>query len=141
MNPADLPLDLAEPSAAAADETAAEPAAPRPARRRVPAGVGQVHQRSYRPIDGDADLVDQVIAFLARHRPELADVAREVEGELREQFGGGDHYVRAPDASGGVARVLEAFNGRNVSEVARELGISRATVYRRLRQAGRKRNP
>lgn len=138
MHPADLPLDLAEPSEAIAAAPAAEPPAPRPARRRVPAGVGQVQQRSYRPIDGDADLVDQVIAFLARHRPELAEVAREVEAELRAEFGGGDHYVRAPDTSEGVARVLEAFNGRNASEVARELGISRATVYRRLRQAGRK---
>lgn len=140
MHPADLPLDLAEPAEAPAAEVAAEPPAPRPARRRVPAGVGQVQQRSYRPIDGDADLVDQVIAFLSRHRPELADVAREVEGELREQFGGGDHYVRASaiprDAR--MDAVLSAFNGCNVSEVARELGISRATVYRRLRQAGKR---
>lgn len=140
MHPADFPLDLAEPSEAIAAEPAAEPPAPRPSRRRVPAGVGQVQQRSYRPIDGDADLVDQMIAFLARHRPELAEVAREVEAELRAEFGGGGHYVRSTlvphDAR--TDAVLSAFNGCNVSEVARELGISRATVYRRLRQAGQR---
>ena len=32
--------------------------------------------------------------------------------------------------------VLAHFNGRNVSEVARKLDISRATVYRMLRVAG-----
>jgi len=35
-------------------------------------------------------------------------------------------------------KVLALFNGRNAREVARRLGISRATVYRALKQAGRR---
>lgn len=114
----------------------------KPPRVRVPPGTVLPQQRSYRPIAGDADLVDQVIAFLARHRPELAEAVKLAEPALRAEFGGGDHYVHARSAddraAASVAAVLGVFSGRNVSEVARELGISRATVYRRLRQAGKR---
>ena len=37
-----------------------------------------------------------------------------------------------------TAEVLRVFNGRNAAEVARRLGIGRATVYRIIKQEGSK---
>jgi hypothetical protein len=116
-------------------------AAPSAIAENRPAKVGgRASQRGYIPMEAGADLVDRIVAFLAAHRPELATIARGVEAQLRAEFGGGDHYVRAVQVPRDqrVDQVLSAFNGRNCSEVARELGISRVTVWRRLRQAGKR---
>jgi Mor family transcriptional regulator len=57
---------------------------------------------------------------------------------VREEFAGQDAYIPArPAASEQLAQsVLSLFNGRNATEVGRRLKISRATVYRKLKQAG-----
>jgi DNA-binding NtrC family response regulator len=58
---------------------------------------------------------------------------------LRSHFKGNTYYVAATeptDSAAAARQVLAKFNGRNPREVARELGVSRATVYRRLKQPG-----
>lgn len=86
------------------------------------------------------DLVDRIFELLAEEVPELgADVLAEAKLGVRAEFGSSLGYIR----SGHEARrqelarmILALFNGRNASEVARELDISRATVYRFLKQPG-----
>lgn len=88
----------------------------------------------------EPDLVDRVWDYLLRSLPELAPREAAIKAELRSEFGGLQTYVRVrdarpPDVSEAVGRL---YNGRNASEVARVLGISRASVYRHVKQAGRR---
>lgn len=88
----------------------------------------------------DPDLVDRIFEYLLAEFPQLAgprlDDARKA---VREEFAGREVYIPHRAASEQqvlVRSVLEYFNGRNAAEVGRRLGISRATVYRLLKQAG-----
>lgn len=89
----------------------------------------------------DADLVDRIFAFILAEFPEIdRSNLREAELAIREEFGGNpDNYVRTAHALRRrqlAHQVLALFNGRNASEVAQRLGISRPTVYRILKQPG-----
>lgn len=89
--------------------------------------------------NADTDFVCSALDLLARSGL-LSDEARpEADKALRQHFKGSTYYVAASapgDVSTAVRDVLSRFNGRNPREVARELGVSRATVYRRLKQPG-----
>lgn len=88
----------------------------------------------------EADLVDRIFDYIVEQLPELKGRATEVKDAVRAEFAGEKVWVtkRSADERQRIAQqTLEFFNGRNVSEVARRLQISRATVYRLLRQAGR----
>lgn len=94
-------------------------------------------------LQDEPDLVDRIFAFLAEIRPEMfgpgANLAQ-AKRAVREEFGGFTAYVRSckrERSSELAAEVLQHFNGRNASEVARRLRISRATVYRCIKQPGR----
>ena len=76
--------------------------------------------------------------------PQLVGLSGEriaaLKGAVREEFKGQRVYVATHSETARAAmaqRVLALFNGRNATEVARELGISRPTVYRMLKQPGR----
>jgi transcriptional regulator of acetoin/glycerol metabolism len=59
---------------------------------------------------------------------------------VRAEFAGEGGYIgkRSPEERARLqADVLTLFNGRNATEVARRLGISRPTVYRYLKQPWR----
>lgn len=88
------------------------------------------------------DLVDRMFEYLIELLPELrgsaASVER-VEQQLRKEFAGQDVYIpvrSSVDKAEERREVLRLWNGRNASSVARMLGISRATVYRHLKQPG-----
>ncbi|MDC2858597.1 helix-turn-helix domain-containing protein [Delftia sp. DT-2] len=88
------------------------------------------------------DLVDRMFDYLVELLPELrgSPAAMErVQLQLRREFAGQDAYIPAR-SSGDKAeerrQVLRLWNGRNATAVARTLGISRATVYRHLKQPG-----
>lgn len=90
------------------------------------------------------DIVDRIFDYVVEQIPELAERRRMVERAIRDEFGTMRGYVRrhtgeqqafALTLSTEVGRL---FNGRNASEVARVLQISRATVYRLLKQPGRR---
>ncbi len=88
----------------------------------------------------DGDLVDRVFDYLVILRPELKSDTQglaEMKRAVRHEFGEDRSYVRGRDTGSRLAmQVLNLFNGRNATEVARVLGISRATVYRVLKQPG-----
>ncbi|MGK2897216.1 MAG: hypothetical protein ACSLE9_00815 [Burkholderiaceae bacterium] len=95
----------------------------------------------------DPDLVDRIFEYIVQLLPELAGRHLDVKRAIRDEFAservyvrraGGERSRRSADEPHPLAgEVLRMFNGRNATEVARELRISRATVYRLLKQPGR----
>ncbi|MDR6728925.1 Mor transcription activator family protein [Delftia lacustris] len=92
--------------------------------------------------DFSPDLVDRMFDYLVELVPELrgspATVER-VQQQLRREFAGQEAYIpaRSPVDKAEMRRqVLRLWNGRNATAVARTLGISRASVYRHLKQPG-----
>lgn len=100
-----------------------------------PAAAGSA--RSAPPWD-DPDFVDVVFEYLLAEFPQIAgpDFAR-VKTAVRDTFANERVYIRSRNRSTTAADVLALFNGRNAREVARSLNISRASVYRYLKQAGK----
>lgn len=92
----------------------------------------------------DPDLVDRIFEYLLAEFPQIA--GPKLEGSmraLRERFGAQEVYVRsqaAQDRRDQADAVLSLFNGRNATEVARRLNISRATVYRLIKQPAKKKS-
>lgn len=90
----------------------------------------------------EPDFVASLLDLLCAQKPELEEDRARLDGALRQHFGGDRYYVAArtpQQESDDTARtVLALFNGRNAREVARKLGIGRASVYRYLKQAGGK---
>lgn len=91
--------------------------------------------------DNEPDFVDRVFEYLLAEFPQLAGAPKlaQTERALRERFGARTVWVRsAAEAERAqlAESVLALFNGRNATEVARRLRISRATVYRYLKQPG-----
>jgi hypothetical protein len=120
------------------DAAAAQPVADRVTEvRKAGRAAGQAKQQTHHREAEEPDLVDKIVAFLSRVRPELKEQVQEVAQELRNEFGGRRHYLRSDTSSERVVAVMSAFNGRNATEVARELGISRAAVYRYIKRHGR----
>lgn len=79
--------------------------------------------------------------MLRREIPHLSNVdADDIGRVIRGEWGGERVYIPARTASNirlrRARQVLKLFNGRNATEVARQLQCSRATVYRALKQAG-----
>lgn len=95
-------------------------------------------------IQSEPDLVDRIFDYLLAEFPQIAGLPPEkidhTKAAVRSEFRGEECYIAARPTSARqqtVAQVLALFNGRNATEVARRLQISRATVYRVLKQPGR----
>ncbi|RZI94376.1 MAG: HTH domain-containing protein, partial [Rubrivivax sp.] len=86
-------------------------------------------------------LVDRIFDYVVELCPEIkADRVAELKQAARAEFSGERCYIneRSPtDRQQLVAEVLALFNGRNATEIARRLSISRSTVYRYIKQAGK----
>ena len=90
---------------------------------------------------GNPDLVDAIFAFIQAEFPDFAGRAAELKAEVRREFSGIEIYIPRRSAARReqlTKEVLTLFNGRNATEVARKLGLGRATVYRIIKQAGTK---
>lgn len=97
----------------------------------------------------DPDLVDRIFDYILSD-PVLAEAIRKgaqaektsvakLKTAVRAEFRGEECYIAGRPATARqelVAQVLALFNGRNATEVARRLGIHKATVYRALKQPG-----
>lgn len=90
-------------------------------------------------IQAEPDLVDRIFDYLLAEFPAIAGHADKLKRAVRSEFRGEECYIAgrpATERQQQVAQVLALFNGRNASEVARRLGISRVTVWRMLKQSG-----
>lgn len=87
------------------------------------------------------DLVDAIFQYLGEEFPQLSARLGVLKEEVRHEFSGIEIYIPRRSAARReqlTREVLTLFNGRNASEVARKLGLGRATVYRIIKQAGTK---
>lgn len=62
-----------------------------------------------------------------------ARIAEAMFEGMRERIGGREVYIPAPDLTKRNAEIRRSFNGRNLDDVMRAFGVSRATVYRACR--------
>lgn len=88
----------------------------------------------------EPDLVDRIFDYLLSEFPQLAGDAasvRRAKNAVRAEFAGEEAYIQKRNGKDVASEVLRLFNGRNATEVARRLGIHRATVYRYLKQPGK----
>lgn len=96
-------------------------------------------------IRSDPDLVDRIFDYILSD-PVMAvamsgmqnrqtDPVAELKAAVRHEFSGERFTISSRNAIAG--QVLALFNGRNATEVARRLNISRATVYRHIKQPGK----
>ena len=98
-----------------------------------------------RMLSTEPDLVDRIFDYIFSD-PALANALKGMQAEaipvagikaaVRAEFRGEACYIAGSRVS--TADVLALFNGRNATEVARRLGISRSSVYRHLKQPGGK---
>lgn len=128
------------PTTPAAPTDKADSPAPGSARVHVPVQI-QPAPRTRTPEDGGADFVDHVFAYLLAEFPQIAGPRfANAKRAVREELAGERVYVATRGSAERQAlahEVLALFNGRNATEVARRLNISRATVYRLLKQPRR----
>lgn len=88
------------------------------------------------------DLVDRMFDYLVELVPEIQRTEsglERVQAALRKEFAGQEVYIPARSSVSKAEErraVLQLWNGRNATTIARTLGISRATVYRYLKQPG-----
>jgi Mor family transcriptional regulator len=87
----------------------------------------------------DRDLVDAIVEYISSEFPEMAAKVVELKVAVRAEFSGSFTYIprrSATERAKLVGDVMSLFNGRNAAEVARRLGIGRATVYRIIKTEG-----
>ncbi len=92
-------------------------------------------------LQAEPDLVDRIFDYIATQLPEIAPTMQQHKDAVRAEFRGEECYIASRPATvrqQTVAKVLTLFNGRNATEIARHLRISRATVYRVLKQPGKR---
>lgn len=94
------------------------------------------------------DFVEEIEAVIAKVTAEVvADSPHEIGPQIAIRVGqwmrtnmpGTAGYIGGQSAAARRARhdqVRRMFNGRNATEIARKIGISRATVYRILKTSG-----
>lgn len=106
-----------------------------------PAATAEPHVLSEK--FADPDIVDSLFAYLLDQVPAfrqaVGDRTDELKRMVRAEFGGERVTIlkrTAEERRALVSSVLALFNGRNATEVARQLNISRPSVYRYLKQAG-----
>ena len=96
-------------------------------------------------IESEPDLVDRIFDYIlsdpALAKAMLAMQSRnanpvaELKAAVRAEFRGEACYIAGRKVQ--ASDVLALFNGRNASEVARRLDVSKSTVYRHIKQPGK----
>ncbi len=90
-------------------------------------------------LQAEPDLVDRIFDYIMAELPEIAASVQKHKAAVRAEFKGETCYIAGKPATQRqeiVSNVLALFNGRNSTEVARRLQISRRTVYRIIKQPG-----
>ena len=94
-------------------------------------------------VQAEPDLVDRIFEYIFSDPALAAAIQKSTQADtsvdklktaVRAEFAGEREYITKRHSR--AKQVLSLFNGRNASEVARRLNISRATVYRIIKQPG-----
>ena len=88
----------------------------------------------------NVDLIDKIFEFIEIEFPEVRERAAVLKSLARQEFAGIETYIprRSHAERDNIVREVGVlFNGRNAIDVARQLNISRASVYRILKLSGR----
>jgi transcriptional regulator of acetoin/glycerol metabolism len=87
-----------------------------------------------------SDVIDSLMIRIRHIEPHItAEKALRLERELRLEFGGTVTRTRKRLSRDQLrVEVSRRFNGRNIQQVASELGVHRATIYRVLNSRPRK---
>jgi len=90
--------------------------------------------------ESSPDLIDLIFKYIEEEFPEVQDRISDLKPTIRKEFSGIETYIRQrsmTDRENQIREVMSLFNGRNATEVARRLNISRATVYRCIKTSAR----
>jgi len=141
---------------ASPDLFAAPDTSPKPTKRRTTDAAPAHHHHTpaglKKLVQDDPDLLDRIFDYLtsdAHLKQALqhlgpdgdngAELIEKIKANVRREFGGETAYIpkkpRTTDGQVKMQQVLALFNGRNATEVARRLQITRRTVYRYIKQA------
>lgn len=86
------------------------------------------------------DLLDLIFKYIEEEFPDMKDRVASLKNAARKEFSGMGTYIAqrpAAEREKTINEILKMFNGRNATEIARRLNISRATVYRIIKTAGK----
>lgn len=86
------------------------------------------------------DLLDLIFKYIEEEFPDMKDRVTSLKTAARKEFSGMGMYIAqrpAAEREKTINEILTLFNGRNATEIARRLNISRATVYRTIKTAGK----
>jgi Mor family transcriptional regulator len=85
-------------------------------------------------MNGNCDIIKRFIEILAEAQPGIGEITTcRIEQRLRHEFAGERFYIPKRVESLNVI-IEERFTGNNTDKIARELHISRRTVYRALKK-------
>jgi Mor family transcriptional regulator len=83
---------------------------------------------------------DVAVEIMSKWAKEVSkQLAAEIEQRLRSEMAGDRGYISSASTASREAKhelVRRMFNGRNATQIARELKMGRATVYRILKRPG-----
>ena len=81
------------------------------------------------------DIIRRFIELLAEVQPSFSEsAAADIECQLRHEYAGERVYIPKRDTNLRID-IAERFTGRNTEKLARELRVSKRTIYRTVRRA------
>ena len=85
-------------------------------------------------MNGHCDIIKRFIELLAEAQPGIGEIVTcKIERRLRHEFSGKRFYI--PKRAASLNQVIgKRFNGNNTDKIARDLHVSRRTVYRALKK-------
>lgn len=82
----------------------------------------------------EPDIIKRFIELLAEAQPSISEqITVDLERQLRHEYAGSRVYVHKRTEPVDVA-IAQRFNGRNVDKLAREMRVSRRTIYYALKK-------
>lgn len=81
-------------------------------------------------IQWERDIADVLRGALVHNEQLLGLLARSIVHGLREQLGGQELRIPAPDKTARNAAIRQEYNFRNVDELSRKYGLSKRMIYK-----------